>query len=314
MIAIHGSGRLPLPLGPRFQHPINLVACTPAKNEDWCLPFTARVTLQWVDTLVVLDDGSTDETPQVLSDLQTEFGRDRVKVLPQTSRDGRWNDMYNRQALLEEARRLKATYIAIVDADELLTHNLFPLVRNWVEQTPDHQHLQVPLLNLWESMHAYRTDGSFRQWLTLAFRDRLNYHWAAREGGYQFHHRQPMPLGPEGWRPTKEGGAFHLQFVRRNALRAKQAYYKMVEVLWGWAKSIEGTDRKYSWWTVSPATVKEVPPEWLAGYETILPYLDLSDNGSWYAQECSRMWNEHPGKFDGLDLFGVTEQCSPSRV
>src|ERR1700679_1270037 len=102
---------------------MKLVACMLARNGDWVIGLSARVALMWCDELVVVDHASTDRTRQILIEVRDEHGfPDRVHYLSDCQ--PRWDEMNQRQEMLEVAREHGATHCAIVDADEILTGNV----------------------------------------------------------------------------------------------------------------------------------------------------------------------------------------------
>src|SRR3954468_875088 len=97
---------------------MRLIATLPARNEDWCLGLSVRAALRWCDAVVVLNHASSDRTAKILCDVVAEVGN-RLRVIHEPNPE--WSEMSHRQRLLDEARSMGATHIAIVDADEVLT-------------------------------------------------------------------------------------------------------------------------------------------------------------------------------------------------
>jgi hypothetical protein len=229
-------------------------------------------------------------------------GRVSVYIDPEPT----WQEMHQRQELLESARRSGATHIALIDADEILTGNLLSEIRYLVSRTPQGQCLSIPKIDCWEGIQQYRDEHPFTAELSLAFPDQSDYAWTDRRYGYQHHCRPPRPL-TRGFCPQVEGGIFHLQFARPWALRAKQAHYKMVELLRWPQFGVEKINRRYSWWNTSPKKLTPVPEAWWAPYRDWMHLLDLSDDGGcWHEQELRKLLDQHGlDRFRGLDLFGV---------
>lgn len=286
---------------------MNLVALMPARNEAWILGASARATLMWCDSIIALDHASTDETPDILREVATEHPG-RVTILEDPNPE--WREMQHRQRLLEAARKNGATHLAIVDADEVLSGNLLPIIREQVECLPMGSLWQIPMRNIWGSLTQYRRDASC--WgsavTTIAFADRHDLCWRA-SGGYQHHHREPYNsrVSLRIYPHQMDGGVMHLQFANRRRLVAKHALYKMDEVRrWpGWRR-IQTIDQEYSmapdWSSVGYAPV---PESWWAQYRHLMRYLDL-DREPWQELACKRLMIEHgAAAFRGLDLFGV---------
>ncbi len=322
---------------------MKLVCTMAARNEDWVLGLSARAVLLWCDQIIILDHASTDRTFDIAQTLQNEYGRERVDIYPIS--DPEWNEMEHRQFMLDMARLRGATHIVYVDADEVLTSNLLPRIRDLVECVQPCSILSLPWLSMRGSIHRFETSGPWGTCdASVAFQDDPRYHWAARDG-YHFHQRHPMGLPFVAFKPLhrSEGGLMHLQFVSDRRLRAKQALYKMLEVIrWPGREPIAEIDRKYSLAVYGPPKMdpcntpelvkyfgvaraaaiiraaREVnsiqddpeqalgyaPPDWWKRYEPWLKYMDLNAE-PWQEQACQRLWQQHgPKKFDGLDLQG----------
>lgn len=284
---------------------MKLLCMMPVRNEDWIIGLSIRAALMWVDELVVLDHASTDRTPEILSELSEETGR--LTIL--TDSDPTWKEMAHRQRLLDTARRRGATHCAIVDADEVLTGNLLPTIRNEVSTLRAGGYLQCFLPACTGAIDRFREDGSVwsRGFATLAFADREDLCWQTKHDGYDFHHREPYFASCERRLKRSAGGLMHLQFVYRRRLIAKHALYKMTEVLrWPGRQPVSYVDELYS---MAPdwegMVTSQTPPQWWAPYQDLLPHLDLTHE-PWQEAECKRLMLAHGReRFQGLDLFGV---------
>lgn len=292
------------------------IACLmPARNEAWCLGLTARAALMWCDELIILNHASTDETGQIAEDLLDRYSG--VTLLEE--RDPEWSEMAHRERLLRVAREHGATHIVTIDADELVTGHLIPHMRNMIEGIPDDALLQLPWVNLRGSIHEYHCSGQWgRAWVSTAFKDSPELHWtSATRGGYDFHHRHPMgrevvPCKPV---PLGYGGLMHLQMVSDRRLRAKQALYKMTELIrWPNREPVRMVDERYNPAVYGsyakppfPHDLKRIPAIGWTPYAGLMQYLDV-DRAPWQEVECRRLWTEHgAARFVGLDLFGVIE-------
>ncbi len=295
---------------------MKIVAIMPVRNEDWILGFTARAILQWVDELVILDHCSTDGSRALQLVIQGEFGSRRLHLL--LEEDPVWEEMRHRQRMLNYARLHGATHIVTIDADEALTANLVPTIRNFIEIMPPDQVLQLPWLTMRDSLTQCHASGIWaEQFASTAFQDSPELHWAARDG-YDFHHRHPCgrPQRPFQPIPHVQGGIMHFQYSNRRRLLAKQCLYKLTEVIrWPGKEPLSEINKRYDW-SVYGAPVrppdgiphfdlKNVPPEWWAGYEHLMQYIHL-DAEPWQEAECRKLVEEYErDKFAGLDLFGV---------
>src|SRR6185436_15991943 len=121
---------------------MKIVAIMPARNEDWVLGLSARALLRWVDKLVILDHCSTDESRQLEWGLAIDYDPEQVSVMFEN--DPTWEEMRHRQRLLEYARHSEATHIVTIDADEVVSANLVPHMRDIVADIPPGHVLQLP--------------------------------------------------------------------------------------------------------------------------------------------------------------------------
>ncbi len=291
---------------------MKIVAIMPVRNESWILGLTARALLKWVDELVILDHCSTDGTKQIELNLVLE-NRGRVKIWIED--DPVWNEMVHRQGMLEAARARGATHIVTVDADEILTGNLLPHIREMIAAIPARPCavLQLPGYNLRGGIERYHSTGIWAQrWFTVAFKDQPNAGWS----GDRLHHREPFPAW-NACQPVnqRDGGIMHLWGASVPRLAAKQALYKVNERIRWPHKSVREIDSYYNL-AMYPAASRgtgfsddwkyaDVPAAWWAGYEDLMQYLDV-DAIPWQESECRRLVEEYGReKFAGLDLFGV---------
>jgi hypothetical protein len=171
--------------------------------------------------------------------------------------------------------------------------------------------LQLPWLAMWGSPYTACADGIWgNNFASAAFKDSPYLCWKARNG-YDFHHRHP--IGYSGFvKPfTKEhGGLLHFQFTNLRRLRAKQALYKMTEVLrWPDREPVEKVDRRYNPAVYGAGALDNLPLEWIDRYPAEMrERFDTLDRLPWQEVEVKRLWSEHGReRFAGLDLFGVVE-------
>lgn len=294
---------------------MKIVAIMPVRNESWVLGLSARALLKWVDELVILDHCSTDGSRLIIRDI----GAENITRLRWISDDDPiWHEMAHRQRLLECARGMRATHIVTIDADEVLSANLVPHMRDIVADIPPGTVLQLPWITCRDSIYQQHRSGIWaQQHASAGFVDSPECTWQAR-AGYDFHQRAPMGRPERPFQPVKHvgGGILHLQYSNRRRLLAKQALYKMTEIIrWPGRDSIAEVNKRYDW-SVYGASQKPtsgsptfdlaaIPPDWWSGYDDLLKYLHL-DAEPWQEAECRKMVSQHGrDKFNGLDLFGV---------
>jgi hypothetical protein len=302
---------------------VKLIGLMPVRNEEWVLGLSLRAALMWCDEVVVGLHACTDRSSDIVAEIDhTDPLRCAIVRFDAES----WTEMAHRQALLDRARGLGATHIAMIDADEVLTGNLLPTIRETISSGMPGVVLQLPWLALPRRTDHYLTSGVWGpgQQVSMAFKDTPAAHWALH-AGRDFHHRNPMGVGRSFRTPMNpaDGGLMHLQFLSERRLRAKQALYLATEVLrwpapcvlegvycqtheqlaerlnWMYGRAVYESDpEKYS----SAAT----PISWWEPYEKLMDmYLDIEAE-PWQAAELKRLVVEHGAdKFKGLDFFGV---------
>jgi len=289
---------------------MKVVATMPVRNEARFLELTVPALLMWADHVVMLDHASTDASLAIAERLASRF-TGRITLLQ--NMDPTWHEMAHRQQLLDASRAQGATHIAIVDADELLTGNLLWKIRSELEQLGPGDVLQLPWVCLATGRpgHYFSSGAWHNNWASMGFADAPICHWSSEErDGYDFHHRHP--LGSKiNWREGCQdiehhsGGLLHLQFLDGRRLRAKQALYKLTEVLrWPGREPVSVVDARYNLAVRDSATaaIAEINPTWLAPYEGV----PLHDEEPWQEAEVRRLIELHGrDRFAGLDLFGL---------
>jgi hypothetical protein len=314
---------------------MKLIGLMPVRNEAWCLGLTLRVALKWCDEVCLLLHHCTDESLQIVADVQSEV-TDRLGYV--IADDDSWDEMRHRQWLIECARGQDATHLAIIDADEFITANLVvppseirnapgrweskTVIRTEMDRLPRGALLELPGYNLRESTAApggavvrYHLNGVWgNRWFATAFQDSAALHWA----GDRFHHREPMGCGWHRVRPIQQGqgGTLHLWGASERRLRAKHALYRITERLRWPNKTAQAIEYDYEPATnpyslmaqkmgiAVPWTFAQVPPEWIAPYADLMQYLDI-DADPWQENEVLTLLMVHGReKFNGLDLLG----------
>ena len=288
---------------------MKLIGMMPVRNEDWILGLSARVALTWCDSLVILDHGSTDRTPQIISGLKSEY---RDRIIHVTHHDPQWQEMQHRQRMLALAMAAGATHLAIIDADEVLTGgvDILPAIKGLSPGAI----LEMPGYNLRGGLHTYHRTGIWAErWFATAFAAHPSLHWS----GDRFHHRAPMGLPLQGVRMCHQGqgGTMHLWGASERRLKAKHALYKMTETLRWPDKPRHEINRMYSL-AFDPRLATQfdqvwiygrTPDAWWAPYQEWMPYLDI-DAVPWQEQACRNLYAAHGAqRFSGLNLFDVAE-------
>lgn len=285
---------------------MKLIALMPARNEAWVIGASLRIAAMWNDEVIVLAHCCTDETADIVMDVAAE-NPGRIHLIVEDSPN--WPEMNHRQRLLEEARRRQATHVSIVDADEILTGNLLPGVRNQIAQLPPGAYAHFGMPCMWRSLTERRVDPSVwadRYDICIAFGDRRDLGWQAAHDGYQHHHREPYNGHCSFVGHGMEGGVMHLQWVDWRRLVAKQTWYQVMETLKYPSKPLWEIAYNYSRaMDETGLKTQTVPEEWWKPYKDLLPMVDLKVP-SWHERECERLIAEHGiDRFRGLNLANL---------
>ncbi len=289
----------------------------PCRSESWCVGLSLRVALLWCDAVIVFDHASTDRTADIVKEVMGEVETGRVFYTREE--DPTWREMEHRQWMLEAARKIGATHLAIIDADEVLTGNLVdlaPLLARAAAAISQHSQpetiLELPGYNLRGGINQYHSNGIWsNRWFSTAFADAPDLGWS----GDKFHSREPGPRKLQSYRPIQQGqgGILHLWGASERRLRAKHRLYRVSERVRWPDKPVAEIERMYSWATHGEPgnsaygtpdtwTYASVPESWWKPYEQWMKYLDL-ENEPWQNAEADRIIAEH-GKsfFDGLTV------------
>lgn len=126
-------------------------------NEESYLPGCLDHLRPFVDGFVVLDDGSTDKTREVLNH------EPKLLALLEnpTTQPHRWNEPENRRRVLTEALRLGADWVLCCDADERFETAFLRRMRSISAVFPGNGRIFLSLLfrELWNSPIRFRVDG-----------------------------------------------------------------------------------------------------------------------------------------------------------
>ena len=291
---------------------MKIVGVMLARNEDWVIGASARVALEWVDTLFVLMHACTDRTWPILREIQNEYGRDRL-IAQGVGKTAHWEEMDLRQKTLVAARELGATHVAIIDADEVPTTNIVTRLRGWVGSLAPRQLLDIPMIAPWRGLGEYRDDTSV--WctarITTAFGDDPSLCWRAADDGYQFHARAPrgtMHGASDRVNPLadkSEGGIMHLQWVDWDRLLTKHVLYRAVErIRWPNRDTVEKVNWRYDL-ALDERKIKlsKIPDGWVTD---LVRRNVFQGRTPWHRAELDAMISKYPREaFSGLDLKGL---------
>lgn len=268
------------------------------RNEGWILRATIDAALKWCDGLAIVDDDSSDDTAKICESFG-DTSKKHIEYFRAVRTGEHWLEMRLRQHTLDMGREMGGTHFAIIDADEILTANLVPTIRNLFDSLQPGQVLDLPMVCCWKSFDKYAID--IQSIVTLGFVDAPNLCWETRgEEKYEYHNRPPKGF-TERLNPPVEGGVFHLQFASWSRLVWKHRNYMLSEkVRWNYTDA--EINSKYHWFEDRGNVLADVPDSWWGNHNKSAINLEAD---SWFIEEVHRLAHKH-GKeiFAGLDLFG----------
>lgn len=263
---------LTLPHRPRGGDPDGAIwAVTMVKNEADIIAETVRHLLrQGVDRVLVVDNGSTDATPQLLAELaatdpRVVIGRDDETGYYQAAK---------MTLLSRYAARNGASWVIPFDADEFW-FAVTGTLPDYLRQTPAGV-ASAALYNVWPTADPdiFRMEDAPHEYPKVAFRPhpmallRTGNHWVSRHGerslGLRIAH-YPWRSFEQFARKVRQGAAAYA----RTTLRADQGMHWRTmgemadpELVTLWQHVLEGThDETLGWSPVGPFTLAD-PRDW----------------------------------------------------
>lgn len=275
---------------------IKIIGLVAAKNEAALIEFSLRALAPYVDSIVLFDDNSSDETVAIAKKLRKQCKIE--SILEKTTWD--YNETFYRQALLDEGRRLGGTHFICLDADEAFTSNFLQNdeLRKTISKMEPGDKLIFQWLQLWRSTLKVRRDSSI--WTNnskiFAFADDgvSNYH------AQEFHLlRNPQGLtGKNLAIQSNEMGVMHFQFVNWENLLIKQAWYRCLELVKDETKSVAEINERYAPSKDETALgLVDVPREWFSSYPFFSPCY-FTQLETWRSKQVISWFDEK-----GLDFF-----------
>lgn len=141
-------------------YPAKFVGLMQVRNEAPIVEMSLRAMAQYTDAIVILDDGSVDETVSIIKSLTEELKIEKIILNNQSAWENK-SELYNKQLLIDAARQIEATHFIHLDADEILSAKC--LENNWLKNKmlslEKGEALSLRMIHPWKGIEYYRDDA-----------------------------------------------------------------------------------------------------------------------------------------------------------
>jgi glycosyltransferase involved in cell wall biosynthesis len=279
---------------------MKVIALMPVKNEGWILDFTLTCLKDFVDEIIVLEDGSIDES----RDICAKHKKVTLYENKETTSAG-WPEFSIRQKLLSLGRDHSGTHFVCLDADEIFSYNFLDNLDKYIIKLKKGSKLSLQWLALWKSPFIYRDDNSV--W-SNNFKDFIVYDDGKINHDYAFLGVGRTPGGNTQDKIVKvtaeDGVVFHYQFVPWQRFQLKQAWYRCSELI-KYPSTEDAINEKYSITLDDPkARCSPVRTNWLHNISIPRNIEDLTSN--WHMNSIIDYFKLYSAKyFEKLDIWHI---------
>ncbi len=282
-----------------------IVGLMQVRNEENFIEQHLRALAYYTDSIVIIDDASTDSTPTILQSLAQELNIEKIIFRKISTReDG--NESDNSQVLLDTGRKIGGTHFIIIDADEMFTANCLEnsFLRNKILSLNPGDVLEVNWIQLWRSTNYYRIDKWIDNYGDFIFCDDGKCCYNKK-----FLHATRSPNNLHGHHYRIEGrthGLLHFQFVNWINLLIKQSWYRCLEHIRCPNKLASEINKIYApSKDESGLTLKDILSYWLECYQ-FFDHTIYDKIQEWRKNQVLSWFDKH-GKeyFKDLDIWDI---------
>ena len=278
-----------------MQRPL-VICLTPVKDEAWILDRFLKCASLWADRIIIADQQSTDSS--------REIARSFPKVTLVENTSATFNEPERQQMLLAEARRIPGPKVLLaLDADEFLTAN-FPVSREW--ETILNAPPGTVISFQWALVHTIVSELCYYMFpteLPVGFVDDGSEH----QGKIIHSFRVPTPPSGRSLYP-KQIKLMHYCLMDRDRFDSRVRWYQCWEYLKLHKRPIDLYRFYHQALFVSSNMIKQVPREWLLGYEQQgIDMTSVNREGAYrWDKEVLELFKEHgTAKFRKLPIWNT---------
>eukprot|EP00002_Diphylleia_rotans_P013236 TRINITY_DN2578_c0_g1_i3.p1 TRINITY_DN2578_c0_g1~~TRINITY_DN2578_c0_g1_i3.p1 ORF type:complete len:565 (+),score=89.53 TRINITY_DN2578_c0_g1_i3:541-2235(+) len=285
------------------------------RNVEKILKVTLPTFAKVMDSIVILDNNSTDKTLEVITSLKESCKIE--KIITHQAGD-KLDELKMKQILLDEGRRVKGTHFSLVDADEMFSWSLLQddLLRTMIQNLRPLEMITTPWVHLWQSVHHFRFEPSFRydplsRRQCVGWADHPSLNFCVDEKCIPRIHIARCPQVGEKARLIHLGGLqnvlIHLRFLEDvDSISMKQVWYMMKEKVMNPMKSDKDIIGFYKEkFNVKPQHLQPSPRKWFSGYNMKVSQglmIAYAEHDIWREKEILQMNRTYGNLVSGLNL------------
>ncbi len=240
-----------------------IVGLLPVRNESFLIEQCLKSLALYVDSIVIFDDASEDNTVEIIKSLAKECKVEKI------IRRKKWHrsEPLNRSTLLKVGREVGGTHFVYIDADEMFTANCLEndfLYKKILELQPGDK-LLMPWIPVWRSIDTYRIDKPVPV-KPFVFCDDGTCSYGEYKKHFIHTGRMPKNVSGKEIRVTTHG-VLHFQAVNIKNMGIRQAWYRCIEKIRYTNMPIENRNSRYDHMTNEDGLqLQRCPQHWYDGY------------------------------------------------